>query len=153
MLNFQYSSLINAPVETLWNFHEKPDILQILTPPWQPVQIIRRQGGLEVGAVSEFRIFLGPIPVKWVATHIECEPYRLFVDEQTERPMLSWIHRHQFTEENGKTRLTDAIAFELPGGFFAELLLGWWVELRLQDMFRYRHEVTKRECEKNANNG
>ena len=153
MPHFKYSSLINANVEAVWNFHERPDILQLLTPPWQPVKIIRREGGLDVGAVSEFRLLLGPIPVKWVATHTQCEQYRLFVDEQTEGPMARWTHRHEFTSENGKTRLTDAIAFSIPGGPIVDLLLGWWVEMRLTDMFRYRHEVTKRECEKDANNG
>jgi ligand-binding SRPBCC domain-containing protein len=153
MPKFKYSSSINAPPETVWSFHERPDILQLLTPPWQPVKIIRREGGLDVGAVSEFRILLGPIPVKWVATHIECDRYRLFVDEQTEGPMASWIHRHEFAGENGMTRLTDAIEFALPGGIIVDILLGWWVKLRLADMFRYRHEVTKRECEKDANDG
>ncbi|MDE5109230.1 MAG: cyclase, partial [Trichodesmium sp. St17_bin3_1_1] len=73
MLHFRYSTLINAPVEVVWKFHERSDILQTLTPPWQPVQIIRHQGGLEIGAISEFIIWLGPIPVKWVAIHTEYE--------------------------------------------------------------------------------
>lgn len=150
MLHFQYSSVIDAPVEAVWDFHARPDILQLLTPPWQPVQILRRQGGLEVGAISEFRIVLGPIPVKWVATHIECQPYICFVDRQTQGPMESWTHRHEFANENGKTRLTDAIAFSIPGGWWVEWVLGWWVRSRLQDMFRYRHAVTKQECEKMA---
>ncbi|HLO48265.1 MAG TPA: SRPBCC family protein [Kamptonema sp.] len=148
MLSFKHSSVINSTVEVVWHFHERPDILQLLTPPWQPVQIIRRQGGLEIGAISEFRLFLGPIPVRWVATHTEYEKYHFFTDEQTDGPMVSWTHRHQFKEENGKTKLTDAIAFSIPGGLLAEILLGWWVQRRLEDMFRYRHEVTKRECEK-----
>ena len=146
MLNFKYSSLIDAPVETVWQFHERPDILNLLTPHWQPVTIIRRQGGLAVGAISEFRLSLAGIPVPWIVTHIECKPNRLFVDQQTNGPMTSWVHRHQFTTENGMTRLTDAIAYEIPGGFFAELLLGWWVDARLKDMFRYRHEVTQDNC-------
>lgn len=153
MPKFKYSSLINARPETVWNFYERLDILQLLTPPWQPVKIIRREGGLDVGAVSEFRILLGPIPVQWVATHTECDRPHLFVDEQTEGPMASWTHRHEFAEENGMTRLTDAIDFAIPGGPIVDLLLGWWVKLRLEDMFRYRHKVTKRECEKDANNG
>ncbi|HAX74886.1 MAG TPA: cyclase [Cyanobacteria bacterium UBA11372] len=148
MLHFKRSTLIDAPVEVVWCFHERQDILQILTPPWQPVQIVRREGGLDVGAITEFRIFLGPIPVQWVARHTECEQYRLFTDEQVTGPMQSWVHRHQFTTEGGKTRLTDAIAYSLPGGFLAEFVLGWWVNSRLNEMFRYRHEVTKRECEK-----
>jgi ligand-binding SRPBCC domain-containing protein len=146
-MGFQYSSLINAPVEVVWQFHERADILDILTPPWQPVKVIRRQGGLEVGAITEFRLFLGFIPVRWVAKHIECEHNRLFVDQQIEGPMQSWVHRHQFTVENDKTRLTDSIEYQLPGGWLAEFFLGWWVNARLQDMFRYRHEVTKKECE------
>ena len=147
MLNFKYSSLIDAPVETVWQFHERPDILELLTPPWQPVTIVRREGGLGVGAISEFRLSLAGIPVKWVAIHIECEPNRLFVDEQREGPMKSWIHRHQFKSQNGKTNLIDAIAYEIPGGWLAEFVLGWWVDIRLKDMFRYRHQVTKTNCE------
>ncbi|MDB9482186.1 cyclase, partial [Dolichospermum circinale CS-537/05] len=38
MLHFKHSSIINAPVEVVWKFHERPDIIQLLTPPWQPVQ-------------------------------------------------------------------------------------------------------------------
>ncbi len=147
MLNFQYSSLIDASVETVWQFHERSDVLDLLTPPWQPVKIIRREGGLGVGAISEFRLSLAGIPVPWIATHIECNPYRLFVDQQTKGPMESWVHRHEFTVENDMTRLTDAISYEIPGGLLAELLLGWWVDARLKDMFRYRHEITKANCE------
>ncbi len=147
MLKFTYSSYINAPVKTVWEFHERADILEILTPPWQPVQIIRHEGGLEIGAISEFRLFLGLLPVQWVAKHIECEKYKLFTDEQIQGPMVSWIHRHEFVPENGKTKLTDAIAFELPGGFVIEQILNCWIQQRLYDMFAYRHQVTKRECE------
>ncbi|MEM7594783.1 MAG: SRPBCC family protein [Cyanobacteria bacterium P01_A01_bin.83] len=149
MLNFQHSSLINAPVETVWQFHERPDILDLLTPPWQPVTIIRREGGLDVGAISEFRLSLAGIPIRWVAKHIECQPNRLFVDQQTEGPMQSWVHRHEFVAVNEQTKLTDAISYEIPGGFWAELFLGWWVNARLKDMFRYRHQVTKDNCENN----
>ena len=147
MLHFQYSTPINAPVEVVWQFHERQDILQILTPPWQPVKIIRREGGLGVGAISEFRLSLGVIPIRWIAKHIKCEPYHLFVDEQIEGPMQSWVHYHQFTAEDGRTRLTDTIDYEIPGGWLAELILGWWVDSRLQDMFRYRHEITSKECQ------
>ncbi len=147
MQYFNYSSLINAPVEVVWEFHTRPDILQLLTPPWQPVEIVRREGGLDVGSISEFRLLLGFILVRWVAVHTECKPLELFTDEQQQGILESWVHRHQFVAENGKTRLTDAIAYSLPGGEFAEQILGWWVNSRLEDMFRYRHQVTKKECE------
>lgn len=152
MLYFRHSSLINAPVEVVWRFHERLDILQLLTPPWQPVKVVRREGGLQIGAISEICIFLGLFPVRWVSQHTQYEEYKLFTDEQTIGPLESWTHRHEFVEENGKTHLTDAIAYSLPGGFLAELILGWWVNSRLEQMFIYRHNVTKRECEQINNN-
>lgn len=147
MLHFEYSSVIKAPVEIVWNFHERKDILQILTPPWQPVQVIRRQGGLEIGAISEFCLFIGPFPIRWVARHTECERCRIFTDKQVSGPMQSWCHRHQFSSQNGQTRLTDSIDYEVPGGWIIELLLGWWIDSRLKEMFRYRHQITQKECE------
>lgn len=148
MLNFQYSSLINAPVKVVWKFHERNDILQLLTPPWQPVEVIRREGGLEVGAISEFRLWIGIIPITWLARHIEYKQYEYFTDQQIEGIMQSWVHRHQFALENGQTRLTDVITYALPGETLTESFLGWWINSRLEEMFRYRHQVTKRECEK-----
>lgn len=146
MLKFYRSTLINAPIEAVWQFYERPDILQLLTPPWEPVDIIRREGGLAVGAVSEFRLWLGLIPITWVAYHTECEKPYLFVDCQKIGPMKSWEHRHYFQDEKGKTRLIDEINYEIPGGIIVEFLIGWWVDSRLQEMFRYRHEVSQKYC-------
>lgn len=147
MLHFEKTSIIDASPEVLWRFHERSDILQLLTPPWQPVQIIRREGGLGVGAISEFRLWIGIVPVQWIAVHTACEPNRYFVDEQKTGPMASWQHHHQFEALGTQTKLTDAIAFSLPGGQSIESLLDWWVNSRLSDMFDYRHRITKLHCE------
>lgn len=147
MLQFKYSSLINAPVEVVWKFHQRPDILQLLTPPWQPVQVIRRDGGLEIGAITEFSLFLGPLPLRWLARHTEYQKYRLFTDEQISGPFDYWQHRHIFEPEGSKTRLTDDVSFSMPGGETVEFFVGWLVQTQLEAMFRYRHYITKRECE------
>jgi ligand-binding SRPBCC domain-containing protein len=146
MLHFQKSSLVDASIKTVWEFYEQSDILQILTPPWQPVEIVRREGGLEVGALSEFRLWLGLLPIQWIAVHTECVPYHYFTDEQKVGPLVSWRHRHQFASQGEKTRLTDAIDFELPGGWLTELILSGWVTSRLNDMFNYRHQITQKHC-------
>ncbi|MGF1491748.1 MAG: SRPBCC family protein [Microcoleaceae cyanobacterium] len=156
MLHFQYSSLIDAPIETVWEFHLRPDILQLLTPPWQPVEVVRREGGLDIGAITEIRIGLGPIAVPWRAVLTECDRPYLFTDVQQEGPLESWTHRHQFSPEQGvagqiQTRLTDTIQFSLPGGWLLEQGLNWWVQERLTDMFRYRHQITHQECQKSSN--
>ena len=152
MRRFEYSSIINATVETVWEFHARPDVLQILAVPWQPVEIVRREGGLGIGAESEFRLWLGLLPVTWLSRHVECEPPFLFVDEQVQGPMEFWLHRHRFEalgQGNGdrQMRLTDAIEYELPAGEATEPLLEGWIASRLGDMFAYRHRVTKLACE------
>ena len=153
MIYFHRSVLIHAPVAVVWAFHERPDVLQLLTPPWQPVQVVRREGGLGVGAETEFRLFVGPLPLRWLARHIACEPERLFVDEQVEGPFDSWQHRHEFTPEGQHTRLTDAIACSLPAGWVLDNVLGWAIEAQLAQLFRYRHEVTQRQCETTQRQG
>lgn len=147
MLYFTHSSIINAPVEVVWKFHERQDILQLLTPPWQPVQVLRREGGLNEGAITEFKLFIGLLPLTWLARHTDFEQYRLFTDVQISGPFESWVHRHEFTEEDGKTRLTDNISYSMPGGDGVEFVSGWLIQLQLEAMFRYRHFITKRECE------
>ncbi|BAZ80088.1 MAG: SRPBCC family protein [Sphaerospermopsis kisseleviana] len=147
MLYFTHSSIINAPVEVVWKFHERQDILQLLTPPWQPVQVLRREGGLDEGAITEFKLFIGLLPLTWLARHTDFEQYRLFTDVQISGPFESWVHRHEFTAEDGKTRLTDNISYSMPGGDGVEFVSGWLIQLQLEAMFRYRHFITKRECE------
>lgn len=147
MTHFQKSSLITAPPEAVWRFHERPDILKLLTPPWQPVEAVRREGGLGPGAESEFRLWLGPLPVTWLARHTdEYEPNRLFTDIQVQGPLESWTHRHRFVPEGSHTRLIDDITFTLPLEVLSEPAIGWFVIDRLRDMFTYRHKVTQELC-------
>ena len=144
MLRFEYSSIIKAPVEKVWQFHQREDVLDLLTPPWQPVKIIRREGGLEIGATTEFIIQLAFIPVPWIARHVECRPYEVFIDRQIKGPMVSWEHQHIFKQkESQQTQLIDRIDYEIPGGWLSEFILGWWVNSRLKEMFKYRHHITQ----------
>lgn len=62
MASFEASILINAPVEHVWAFHERDDVLQLLAP--KNVRVLRRQGGLQTGAEVEFLIPLGPLHMR-----------------------------------------------------------------------------------------
>jgi ligand-binding SRPBCC domain-containing protein len=149
MLNFSYSSFIDAPIEQVWSFHERSDILHILTPPWQPVQVVSHQGGLEVGTISEFRLLWG---VSWIDECVECERPFLFVNKQITGPMEAWTHRHKFVARGNQTYLTDSIDYQIPGGPLAEVVLKSWVDSRLRDMFSYRHSVTQQFCRSDHQN-
>ncbi len=137
------SSVIDAPVETVFGFHERDDALPLLTPAFPPVRLVSRSGGIERGARVELRVTL----FRWVALHTACEKNRLFVDEQIEGPFAKWVHRHEFEDLGGKTRLTDRVEYELRGGPLVNALFGWTAKPGLHQMFSHRHRVTKRFCE------
>lgn len=73
MMQFEHSSWIAAPVETVFDFHKRRDAIELLMPPDQNVRLVSREGGLETGARVEFRIPLGPFRIRWVAHHIAYE--------------------------------------------------------------------------------
>ncbi len=147
MQQFSYSSWIDAPVRVVFGFHERPGAFEKLAPPGRRIEILSRKGGIETGARIEFRTRVGPVPVRWLALHVEYEKDRFFVDEQIRGPFKKWYHRHEFTEERGGTRLTDSIRFSMRGGWPADLLLGPLVKRELKRMFTVRHAVTRAECE------
>jgi len=135
---------VDAPVETLFAFHERDEALPLLTPKFPPVKLISKTPGIDVGT----RVVLRVVVFRWVAVHTAYEENRLFVDEQAEGPLARWVHRHEFEDLGaGRSRLTDRVEFELPGGAWVNRLLGWTATPGLRQMFAHRHAVTKRHCE------
>jgi ligand-binding SRPBCC domain-containing protein len=144
MPSFLKSVVVEAPVETVFGFHEREDALALLNPGFPPVRLVGKTGGIEVGSRVELKIG----PVSWIALHTAYEKNRLFADEQIEGPFAKWIHRHEFEPVGEATRLTDRIEFQLPGGAPIDGMFGWIVKLGLRDMFRHRHRITKLYCER-----
>lgn len=144
MGTFAKSVLIDAPVETVFRFHEREDALELLTPTFPPVRVVSRTGGIQPGARVELRVVFLP----WIARHSDYEPNRLFVDEQVEGPFAKWVHRHEFEDLGVAMRLTDRVEFLLPGGRLVNAVLEWLVKLGLTQMFDHRHKVTKKLCER-----
>ncbi len=143
MPTFIKSVLIAAPLETVFGFHEREDALRLLSPPFPPVRVLRKMGGIEAGSQVELRIG----PFQWLALHTAYERNRLFEDRQVGGPFAEWVHRHEFQQVGSTTQLTDRVMFQLPGGVWINYLFGWAVRLGLYEMFRHRHRVTKRYCE------
>ena len=113
---------LGAPVEEVFGWHERPGALTRLTPPWQPVRVVREAGSLRDGR-AELRL---PGGVRWVARHSGYEPPYRFVDELDSLP-LRWRHEHAFAPCGaGGTRVTDRVETPVPSGM-------------LRAMFAYRH--------------
>ena len=134
---YRLQSVIDAPVAKVFAFHERPEALELLTPPGQKLEVLERTGGIQPGGRVVVRVPMGPFRVKWVALHTAYVKDRLFVDEQAEGPFRRWIHRHEFEPRGDKTLYTDIVDFAFFGGPLTE----WVVWLQLRAMFRHRHRV------------
>jgi ligand-binding SRPBCC domain-containing protein len=148
-MNFVKESLIRARPERVFAFHELPDALARLTPPWEKARVVEPAPDLHVGstAIIETRL-LGLLPVRWVAKHTIYDPPRIFEDLQLSGPFKLWRHRHIVEPHTRGAVLRDEIEYEPPLGFIGKAFAPLLIMPRLRRMFDYRHRVTREWCEK-----
>jgi len=129
--------------KTLFDWHEKEGAFERLTPPWEKVELLRRDPSLEVGSELHLKLKKGPLFFKWIAKHTEYSPTDHFTDVQIKGPFRKWIHYHSIQQISEKRSiLEDRIDFIPPFG----LRVGK-VEEMLDQMFNYRHAQLRNDLE------
>ena len=145
---------INAPPEVVFRFHESPGVLQHLIPPWENMEVVESASSLLPGSKVVLHGHLGPFPIRWVAIHTEYDPPHLFADRQESGPFARWDHRHRFLDDGqGGTILRDEVEYQAPLGMIGRWLGGWLIRRKLDRMFAYRHETTRRMIESGESTG
>jgi uncharacterized protein YbjT (DUF2867 family)/ligand-binding SRPBCC domain-containing protein len=148
LLTYVHESRIKASPAEVFAFHERPGALQRLIPPWEKVEVVESAGSLRVGSRVVLRGRIGCVPLRWVAVHTEYDPPHLFADRQESGPFAWWYHRHQFLSDgHGGTILRDEIEFAPPLGRLGRWLGNRLIRRKLDRMFAYRHDVTRRDLE------
>jgi hypothetical protein len=151
---FEKRSRIAAPPDVVFAFHERPDALERLLPPWENARVLSHTGGLDVGARAVVEARIGPIKQRMVAVHTAYEKGRMFQDSMVEGPFARWVHTHTMEPDGaGGTWLIDRVEYELPLGLLGRIGGGWYAQRRLERMFAFRHEATKRAVESSAGSG
>jgi ligand-binding SRPBCC domain-containing protein len=147
-MKFVKESVIKAAPERVFAFHELPDAIERLIPPWENARIIQKADISQIGsrAVIEQKIF-GLIPSRWTAEHTRFEPPHLFEDVQISGPFASWRHKHIVEPHADGAILRDEIEYEPPLWIFGRLAAPFAVVPKLEKMFDYRHEVTRQWSE------
>ena len=85
---FETSFTVNAPLEAVAAFHADTSALKILNPPFVIVQL-HRVDPMADGSISEFTLWMGPLPIRWRAIHSDVGPNG-FTDTLEDGPMASW---------------------------------------------------------------
>lgn len=138
-VRYVHESFIAAPPEAVFAFHERPDALALLVPPWERVEVIQPPATLQPGTRVLLRMRVGPLAIVWEAEHTLYERGVLFQDREVRGPFKSWLHTHRFLPAPGGTLLRDEVDYQLPLFMRPGARL---VRRRLRKMFEYRHRVT-----------
>jgi ligand-binding SRPBCC domain-containing protein len=147
-MRFVKETIIKAAPERVFGFHELPDALERLIPPWEKAKVIQKADISLIGSrtIIETKI-LGPFRSRWIAEHTAYDPPRMFEDVQIRGPFRSWRHRHIVLPHPDGALLRDEVEFEPPLKIFGPLAAPVAIMPRIEKMFAYRHEVIRRWCE------
>jgi ligand-binding SRPBCC domain-containing protein len=137
---------VKAPVGQVAEFHQNATVLKRLTPPPVIVQLHTVEP-LAEDSVVDFTMWMGPIPVRWVAVHSEVSLVSGFTDSQVSGPFKRWVHRHEFVSlDDRTTEIVDTIDAE-PGGRVFWGVVSRFMWLNLDRLFSHREKVTRQILE------
>jgi ligand-binding SRPBCC domain-containing protein len=143
-VTFVAATRIPASAEAVFDWHEAPGALARLTPSWERLRVLRH-GGIRDGARVSLLVGPAPFGLRWELEHRDYQPGRSFTDLQRRGPFRYWKHVHRMIPDGPDACvLEDTIEYELPFGALGRLAGGWFVRRKLERLFAYRHDVTRR---------
>ena len=142
MPTFDYRFTVNASLHDVRDFHSDTSALKRLTPP----PTIVRLGYVEPlgeGSVSQFTLWIGPLPLHWKAVHRDVSEHG-FTDVQVEGPAQKWEHTHTFSATGPETtEIHEHIEFEHQRGLWGIVTRVLFAKPSLFLMFTYRKFATR----------
>jgi ligand-binding SRPBCC domain-containing protein len=141
----EQTTRIDAPLTEVFGFFSRAENLGAMTPPTMSFSI-RTPMPIEMrpGALIDYSIRLGPVPMGW-RTRIEAwEPGSRFVDAQLKGPYRSWYHEHRFEADGATTLMHDRVWYSPPLGPLGRLANALAVAPQLRGIFGYREKAIRR---------
>lgn len=132
-------TVLHAPLHEVFPFFSSAENLNAVTPPELTLDIqTPRPIDMHVGAQIDYRLRVGPFPMRWRTIIESWTPERVFIDAQHVGPYRAWWHEHHFVARGDETVMEDRVYFAQPFGVLGRLA-GWlFVEPMLRRIFSYR---------------
>ncbi len=138
---------VQAPLAAVLDFHRRSASMGSITPPPIIVRVHEAPAMLTSGDTMAFTMWMGPLPVRWVA-QIESHEGIGFVDRQVRGPFEAWVHRHTFVPiSDTETEVHDQVTMQLHRDSRWWQLVGFGMWLGLPALFAYRGWRTRRLLE------
>jgi ligand-binding SRPBCC domain-containing protein len=130
---------IDAPLEDVFSFFSNAGNLAVLTPPWTDLRFVERPPPLTAaGQTIDYRLRIGPFPMRWRSVIRDFEPPGRLVDVQARGPYRLWWHEHRFVADGAVTQMEDRVWYRLPFGPLGRLAHRLVVGRMLRRIFGYR---------------
>jgi ligand-binding SRPBCC domain-containing protein len=142
MQTFIKSSYINCDTKSLFDFHLDTNNLTKITPTNIKVELLTKNFKPVVSQILKIKSTKYFIPMMWEVKIEKIEEPNLLVDIALKSPFAFWEHKHIFIKHGNMSELKDVITFKMPFGILGDLL-SFFVKKDLQNMFDYRHKITK----------
>ena len=144
---YRHSFEVAAPQSSVADFHRNSDSMGAITPPPVIVRVHSAPERLSEGDTMDFTMWLGPLPIHWVAQIEQTTPVS-FVDRQVVGPFKSWRHLHTYVAHGpDKTLVIDQVEAELSDNWWWKLVgTGMWLNLPV--LFAFRGWKTRRLLER-----
>ena len=139
----QTTTVVNAPVEQTFAFFSKVGNLGLITPAAMQFRIEGRIPPMGEGAVINYRVRVGVLPLRWQTRIVSWDPGRSFADVQDAGPYSVWRHEHVFTARGQQTVMDDRVYYTPRVGLVAGLTNRLFVAPKLRDIFQYRADVIR----------
>jgi uncharacterized protein (TIGR01777 family) len=136
-------TVIDAPLEDTFAFFSKATNLGVITPAAMQFSIQGQVPHMAAGAVIDYRVRIGPLPVRWRTRITSWEPGRSFADLQEKGPYRFWWHEHTFQADGGRTVMEDRVYYTPPLGFIGRLANRIFIGSTLRKIFQYRGDVIR----------
>ena len=150
MSTYTHRTETKAPINTVFNWHERRGAFHRLTPPWE--MVLEKRADPDIPAVGSERVMkfvMGPAKMTWHARHTIYDPPHSFGETMLKGPFWKWDHEHIFEEKDGITTVIDQIDYKVPFGFLGEIvdkvLGGRLVKQRIDRMFKAREIRLQRD--------
>jgi len=137
------STVLDAPMGEVFGFFSKAENLGLITPAAMKFTIRGAVPEMAAGAAIDYRLRIGPVPVRWRTRITTWEPGRVFVDRQEVGPYRLWWHEHSFRGDGVRTIMEDRVYYAPPLGVIGRLANRLFIVPVLRAIFQYRNDVIR----------
>lgn len=139
----QSSTVIDRPIEEVFPFFSRPENLGLITPAAMQFRITSLPENMCDGALIDYSLKVGLVPITWQTRIEEWQDGRKFVDSQLKGPYSCWWHEHSFIPDGQRTIMNDRVFYTPPAGPIGRAVNALFIAGQLQQVFGYRSSVMR----------